>query len=192
MSNQGFFSHAFSYPISKILFVALVISLTIFAFSYLITPQYCSESKALISLKDKNLDSYRVSETSNRNALILVKLVETKDFLREVLNKTGVEFSEKDLYNGYSKKISASSEKDSSIIELKTCASTASLAQKLNQKSLEILQIKANSLLKDTSMEIIDPSSLPLRPIFPKPFLQAIIAFFFVFILGVLYYVNIE
>jgi len=120
---MNFFKHIYSYPIVRVFIDALAIGLVVLSFSYLLPKEYCSESKVLISLTDKTLDAYKVSEVSNRNALTLIELIKTKEFLREVLQKAGIQYSEEDLYDGYAKKISTFSTKDSGVLEIKVCFS---------------------------------------------------------------------
>lgn len=191
MSRKNFWHHLYSYPIVRVVLVALVLSFTAFVVSYFLPARYCSEAKILIRLEDKKLDSYRISETTNRSALVVKELVQTKDFIREVFTQAGTKVSEEELYDGYSDDITANSVKDSPVVTISACGSSASLAQRLNQKSLEVLQSRISTVLDKVKIEVVDPPALPPKPVFPRPLFQASATFGLVVLLGVLYYISV-
>ncbi|MCD6422353.1 hypothetical protein J7L13_03335 [bacterium] len=189
--NQSFWHHLYSYPIVRILIVAFVVGLTVYAFSYLIPPRYCSETKILLSSQTKNLDPYHLSELGKRRAVICTEIVKTKEFVREVFQRAGVPIKEQELYDGHSRDLKASTVKDSAVVELEACAQSATLSRQLARSSIEVLREKIKSLFPSTKLEVIDPPSLPPYPVFPRPLFQAIIAFGLVLLLGVLYYISL-
>jgi len=191
VSKKSFWQHLYSYPIFRVFLVAFVLGFTVFVVSYFLPAKYCSEAKILIRLEDKTLDSYRISETTNRNALVVKELVQTKDFVREVFHQAGLKINEEELYDGYSDDITASAVKGSPVVTLSACGSSASLAQRLNQKSLEVLQSRIGSVLDKVKIEVVDPPTLPPKPVFPRPLFQAAATFILVVLLGILYYISV-
>jgi len=166
---------SFGYKFGLFLLLLIFVEGAIFGLDYLRTPKYQSTAKYMIVIrqdkKDASANIYNTSVAANHLAELTAEITNTASFIKKVYQRSGIVYHP-DQIEEYQKEINVTVVKETEIVEASVINQEPQRAQKVCQAVIDTLKEeigKTSWSQKDFYIELIDPPSLPLKPISPQP-----------------------
>jgi len=161
--------------------VALLIAVGVFLISLALPSQYRSESKLFVTWnlksEDGSIKRKEIFKNSSYLTRVLVEMVNSRSFNKEVLETLQIDYSEADLRGG-KQRIRAESVAEDRILKIETFDYSAREAQRINKEALIVVQdfnyLKSlNSKERFLNFKVIEMPTYQPDPYAPRPLVNA-------------------
>jgi len=180
-----------------IIIIVLIVMAISLIFSFFQEPRYRAKSSILVSQKANfNLDMYQASQSAERLAVLLAKVIKSSAFQKDVLNsgfpidKAYFPIKEKDLRKEWANMVDSRVTTDTSIIEISVYHPSEKEARKIANAIIYVFSDKGKkyyNLGDQVNILVIDTPLVSERPVKPNLLLNTILSFFVGLVVSAIY-----
>ncbi len=185
------------YDYRAIVIIVLVVMAISLITSFLREPLYRAKASILVSQKATfNLDMYQASQSAERLAVLLAKIIKSSAFQKDVLNsgfpidKAYFPTKEKDLRKKWANMVDSRVTTDTSIIEISVYHPSEKETRKIANAIIYVFSDKGKkyyNLGDQVNVLVIDTPLVSERPVKPNLLLNTILSFFVGLVISAIY-----